>query len=166
MGTVSEQASTNVSLSSASLETLSLEGLLELVDQKIVQKMEEINQHLESLTQDNTLQKEELKQETTKILNFYQMRLFARILGVLVNPFDAQASAKTSGLLAQINEIAQHLKTLWAGELVKDIDARANEIRQQIAAKEQAIKEQIAKRQHEISTAIQKATQRNQVRPS
>ena len=166
MGTVSEQASANVSLSSASLETLSLEGLLELVDQKIVQKMEEINQHLESLTQQNALQKEVLKQETTKILNFYQMRLFARILGVLVNPFDPQASSKTSGLLAQINEIAQHLKTLWAGELVKDIDARANEIRQKIAAKEQKIKEQIAKRQHEISVMIQKATQRNQVRPS
>ncbi|CAK9250426.1 unnamed protein product [Sphagnum jensenii] len=128
--------------------------------------MGEITHHLESLTQENTLQKEELKQETTKILNFYQMRLFARILGVLVNPFDAQASAKTSGLLTQINEIAQHLKALWAGEMVKDIDARANEIRQQIAAKEQVIKEQIAKRQHEISAAIQRATQRNQPKPA
>jgi hypothetical protein len=153
-------------VSESSLSDLSLETLLELVDKKIVQQMGEITHHLESLTQENTLQKEELKQETTKILNFYQMRLFARILGVLVNPFDAQASAKTSGLLTQINEIAQHLKALWAGEMVKDIDARANEIRQQIAAKEQAIKEQIAKRQHEISAAIQKATQRNQVRPS
>jgi len=144
----------------SSTSDLSLESLLELVDKKIVQKMGEITHHLESLTQENALQKEELKQETTKILNFYQMRLFARILGVLVNPFDAQASAKTSGLLAQINEIAQHLKTLWAGELVKDIDARANEIRQQIAAKEQKIKEQIAKRQHEISAMIQKISPR------
>lgn len=156
---------TEVITEQGSPEILSLESLLELVDKKIVQKMGEITQHLESLTQENTLQKEELKQETTKILNFYQMRLFTRILSVLVNPFDAQASSKTSGLLAQINEIAQHLKTLWAGELVKDIDARASEIRQQIAAKEQKIKEQIAKRQHEISAAIQKATQRNQVKP-
>jgi hypothetical protein len=149
----------NEMANTSSSADLSLEALLELVDQKLVQKMGEISQHLESLTHENALQKEELKQETTKVLNFYQMRLFTRILSVLVNPFDAH-------LLAQINEIAQHLKTLWAGELVKDIDARANEIRQKIAAKKQAIKEQIAKRQLEISNAIQKATQRNQIKPA
>ena len=154
--TVSEQTSSNDSISTPSISDLSLEALLDLVDKKIVQRMEEISNHLESLSQDNTLQKEELKQETTKVLNFYQMRLFTRILSVLVNPFDAQASAKTSGLLTQINQIAQHLKTLWAEEMVRDIDARATDIRQKIAAKEQAIKEQIAKRQQEISTLIQK----------
>ena len=155
----------NEMVSDSPSSDLSLEALLDLVDKKIVQRMEEISNHLESLSQDNTLQKEELKQETTKVLNFYQMRLFTRILSVLVNPFDAQASSKTSGLLMQINEIAQHLKTLWAEEMVRDIDARANEIRQKIATKEQQIKEQIAKRQQEISSAIQKATQRNQVNP-
>jgi hypothetical protein len=122
--------------------------------------MEEISDHLESLSQDNTLQKEELKQETTKVLNFYQMRLFTRILSVLVNPFDTQASAKTSALLTQINQIAQHLKTLWAEEMVRDIDTRANDIRQKIADKEQKIKEQIAKRQKEISMMIQKVSPR------
>ena len=92
---ISEQTSSNDSISTPSISDLSLEALLDLVDQKIVQRMEEISNHLESLSQDNTLQKEELKQETTKVLNFYQMRLFTRILSVLVNPFNAQASAKT-----------------------------------------------------------------------
>jgi len=155
----------NEMVSDSPSSDLSLGALLDLVDKKIVQQMEEISNHLESLSQDNTLQKEELKQETTKVLNFYQMRLFTRILSVLVNPFDAQASSKTSALLIQINQIAQHLKTLWAEEMVRDIDTRANDIRQKIAAKEQAIKEQIAKRQQEISSAIQKATQQNQVKP-
>jgi len=139
-----------------STNDLSVEALTDLLEKKISEKIDETLKQLQSLSQDKTGQTDNLKQETHKILNLYQMRLLTRTLSILINPTDEQRAAKTSAVLAEVKQVAQHLQELLAGEAVREINAKAAAIQQQITMKEQAIKEQIAQRQKELADIFNK----------
>ena len=138
----------------------SIADLIAPLEKHAMSSMDSLVDHLRSLHQEGTLDKDALKSEVNQVSRLAQAILLIRILPTLLTPPPAKGNVKgddvkTADLFKKIHQAADILQVLCTDQTRQEIDSEATQILAQIKAKEQQIKQQIAKKQQEIAQIVQ-----------
>ena len=153
-----ESASPTLSSDSSTSE------LISLLEKHVMSSMDQLVDHLQSLHQEGTLNKDALKSEVNQVSRLAQAILLIRILPTLLTPPPAKSNDKgddveTADLFKKIHQAAEIIEVLCKDQTMQAIDLREAEILKQIKAKEQQIREQIAQKQQAIAKLVRSHTQ-------
>ena len=135
-------------------------ALISSLEKQVMLSMDALVDHLQSLHQKGTLDKDALKSEVNQVSRLAQAILLIRLLPTLLTPPTAKGNDKgdgveTADLFKKIHQAADILQVLCKDQTSQEIDSEVTQILAQIKAKEQQIKQQIAKKQQEIAQIVQ-----------
>ena len=153
-----ESASPTLSSDSSTSE------LISLLEKHVMSSMDQLVDHLQSLHQEGTLNKDALKSEVNQVSRLAQAILLIRLLPTLLIPPPAKSNDKgddveTADLFKKIHQAAKILEALCKDQTMQEIDLKAAEILEQIQAKEQQIRKQISQKQEAIAQLVRNQTQ-------
>lgn len=148
-----ESASPTLSSDSSTSE------LISLLEKHVMSSMDQLVDHLQSLHQEGTLDKDALKSEVNQVSRLAQAILLIRLLPTLLTPPPAKSNDKgddveTADLFKKIHQAAKILEALCKDQTMQEIDLKAAEILEQIKIREKQIRDQIAKRQQKIARIV------------
>ena len=138
--------------------------LIARLEKNVMSSMDTMVDHLQSLRQEGTLDKDALKSEVNQVSQLAQAILLIRILPRLLSPPTAKSNDKgddveTADLFKKIHQAAEILEALSKDQMMQEIDLKAAQILEQIQAKEHQIREQIAQKQQAIAQLVRSQTQ-------
>ena len=137
----------------------SLAELMAPLEKQVMASMDDLVVHLQSLHQQDHLDKETLKDGIHQVSRFAQASLLIRTLPLLLNPPNAKDSLQTAELFKKVHQTAETLKGLCRDQTMQEIDRKTAQILEQIQAKEQQIREQISQKQQAIAQLVRSQTQ-------
>ena len=148
-----ESASPTLSSDSSTSE------LISLLEKHVMSSMDQLVDHLQSLHQEGTLNKDALKSEVNQVSRLAQAILLIRLLPTLLTPPPAKSNDKgddveTADLFKKIHQAAEILEALCKDQTRQEIDLKATEILEQIKIREKQIRDQIAQKQQEIARIV------------
>ncbi len=139
-------------------------ALISSLEKHVMSSMDALVDHLQSLHQEGTLNKDALKIEVNQVSRLAQAILLIRLLPTLlttplVKSNDKGDDVETADLFKKIHQAAEIIEALCKDQTMQAIDLREAEILKQIKAKEQQIREQIAQKQQAIAQLVLSQTQ-------
>ena len=138
--------------------------LIASLEKHVMSNMDTMVDHLQSLHQEGTVDKDALKSEVNQVSRLAQAILLIRILPTLLSPPTAKSNDKgddveTADLFKKIHQAAEILQALCKDQTMQEIDLKAAQILEQIQAKEQQIRSQIDQKQQAIAQPVRRQTQ-------
>lgn len=156
--------------SSPSLDQpISPSELIANLEKHVMASMDTLVDHLQSLHQSGTLDKDSLKGEVNQVSRLAQAILLIRLLPSLLAPPPAKNNdtgddVETADLFKKIHQAAGILEALCKDQTMQEIDLKAAEILEQIQIREKQIRDQIAQKQQAIAQIISDKTQNARLR--
>ena len=137
--------------------------LIASLEKHVMSSMDSLVDHLQSLHQEGTVDKDALKSEVNQVSRLAQAILLIRILPTLLSPPTAKSNDKgddveTADLFKKIHQAAEILQALCKDQTMQEIDLKAAQILEQIQNKEQHIRSQIAQKQQAIAQLVRSQT--------
>jgi TRAP-type mannitol/chloroaromatic compound transport system substrate-binding protein len=135
-------------------------GLITSLEQHVMSNMDTLVDHLQSLHQAGTLDKDTLKAEFNRISRLSQAVLAIRLLPSLLNPSsDKGDEVEATDLFKKIHQAVEVLQVVFKDQILQAIDQKEAEVLKQIQARDQQIRHQIAQKQQAISQIVRAKTQ-------
>ena len=139
------------------------------LEKHLMVSMDTLVDHLQSLHQSGTLDKDAIKGEVNQVSRLAQAILLIRLLPSLLAPPPAKNNDKgddveTADLFKKIHQAAGILEALCKDQTMQEIDLKAAEILEQIQIREKQIRDQIAQKQQAIAQIISDKTQNSRLR--
>ena len=156
--------------SSPSLDQpISPSELIANLEKHVMASMDTLVDHLQSLHQSGTLDKDSLKGEVNQVSRLAQAILLIRLLPSLLAPPPAKNNdtgddVETADLFKKIHQAAGILEALCKDQTMQEIDLKAAEILEQIQIREKQIRDQISQKQQAIAQIISDKTQNARLR--
>ena len=131
----------------------SLAELMAPLEKQVMASMDDLVVHLQSLHQQDHLDKQTLKDGIHQVSRFAQASLLIRTLPLLLNPPPTvKDSLQTAELFKKVHQTAETLKGLCRNQTMQEIDRKTAQILEQI-------REQIAQKQQAIAQLVRSQTQ-------
>ena len=140
-------------------QSTSSSELITSLEKQVMSNMDSLVDHLQSLHQEGTVDKDALKSGVNQVSRLAQAILIIRLLPSLLAPPPAKSNDKaddveTADLFKKIHQAAKILEALCNDQTMKEIDLKAAEILEKIQAKEQQIRSQIDQKQQAIAQLV------------
>ena len=150
-------------------QSTSSSELITSLEKHVMASMDTLVDHLQSLHQSGTSDKDALKGEVNQVSRLVQAILLIRLLPSLLDPPPAKSNDKgddveTTDLFKKIHQAAGILEALCKDQTMQEIDLKAAEILEQIQIREKQIRDQIAQKQQAIAQIISDKTQNSRLR--
>ena len=145
-------------------QSTSSSELITSLEKQVMSNMDSLVDHLQSLHQEGTVDKDALKSGVNQVSRLAQAILIIRLLPTLLAPPPAKRNdkgddAETADLFKKIHQAAGILESLFKDQTMQEIDLKAAEILEKIQAKEQQIRSQIDQKQQAIAQLVRSQTQ-------
>ena len=143
-------------------QSTSSSELITSLEKHVMASMDTLVDHLQSLHQSGTSDKDALKGEVNQVSRLVQAILLIRLLPSLLNPPPAKGNdegsdIETADLFKKIHQAAEILEALCNDQTMQEIDLKAAEILEKIQTKEQQIREQIAQKKQAIAQLVKRS---------
>ena len=126
-------------------------ALISSLEKNVMSSMDMMVDHLQSLHQEGTLDKDALKSEVNQVSRLAQAILLIRLLPTLLSPPTAKGDdVETADLFKKVHQKDQTMQ---------EIDLKAAQILEQIQGREKQIREQISRKQQAIAQLVHGQTQ-------
>ena len=150
-------------------QPISPSELIANLEKHVMASMDTLVDHLQSLHQSGTLDKDSLKGEVNQVSRLAQAILLIRLLPSLLAPPPAKNNdtgddVETADLFKKIHQAAGILEALCKDQTMQEIDLKAAEILEQIQIREKQIRDQISQKQQAIAQIISDKTQNARLR--
>ena len=133
--------------------------LIASLEKHVMSSMDTLVDHLQSLHQEGTVDKDSLKSGVNQVSRLAQAIFLIRLLPTLLVPQTVKGDdVETADLFKKIHQAAEILQVLSKDQMMQEIDLKAAQILEQIQAKEQQIRSQIAQKQQAIAQLVRSQT--------
>ena len=140
-------------------QSTSSSELITSLEKHVMASMDTLVDHLQSLHQEGTVDKDALKSGVNQVSRLAQAGLLIRLLPTLLVPQTVKGDdVETADLFKKIHQAAEILQVLSKDQMMQEIDLKAAQILEQIQNKEQQIRSQIAQKQQAIAQLVRSQT--------
>ena len=148
-------------------QSTSSSELITSLEKHVMSNMDTLVDHLQSLHQEGTVDKDALKSGVNQVSRLAQAILIIRLLPTLLSPppdngKDKGDDVETEDLFKKIHQASEILQVLSKDQMMQEIDLKAAQILEQIQNKEQQIRSQIDQKQQAIAQLVRSQTQTRQ----